>query len=77
MTLNEVIKLGVALLTDVVKHTEQTDAECIMQISEHEKALFMIDEVFIRNRVRSLLFMAEVESVIDIKKESLNDLALT
>ena len=37
----------------------------------------MIDDVFIQNRIRSVNFMAEVEHLIQIKKETLTDLGLT
>ena len=37
----------------------------------------MIDDVFIVNRTRSLMFMSEVEHQIQIRKESLNDLGQT
>ena len=37
----------------------------------------MIDEIFIRNRIRSVYFMAQVQQLIDIKKDTLNDLGQT
>ena len=43
-------------------------------LGEHENALFLIDEIFIRNRIRSIEFMAQVQQLIEVRKESLNDL---
>ena len=37
----------------------------------------MIDEIFIRNRTRSVHFMAQVQELINFKKETLNDLGQT
>ena len=47
------------------------------KINKLDKALITIDEFFIKNRVRSVLFMAEVEHLINTKKESLSDLDRT
>ena len=50
------------------------NANHAIRISEHEKAILMIDDVFILNRLRSYNFMYAVENQIISKKESLNDL---
>jgi len=57
----------------------EADRECEIQnrLGEHESALFLIDEIFARNRIRSVLFTAQVEQLIEVKKESLNDLGQT
>ena len=49
----------------------------MQRLGEHEAALFLIDEIFSRNRIRSELFIAQVEQLIEVKKESLNDLGQT
>jgi hypothetical protein len=51
---------------------EKQSVQC--KIGENEKAIFMIDDVFIQNRVRSVKFMSEVEHLIQVKKETLTDL---
>ena len=46
-------------------------------LGDLEKALFVIDDVFVRNRERSVLFMEEVKQLIENKRELLGDLGLT
>lgn len=53
------------------------DPESSTVIGEHEKAILMIDDIFIQNRIRSVQFMIEVENLIQIKKETLTDLGKT
>lgn len=62
------------LLTDLAKCEAGRECEVSSRLGEHESALFLIDEIFSRNRIRSVLFMAQVEQLIEVKKESLNDL---
>jgi len=73
-TLKETLRIGISLVTTNLKFRESELKDAMLRVGEHEKALFMIDEVFIKNRVRSVLFMAEVEQLINIKKELLGDL---
>ena len=51
--------------------------ETASAMGDLEKALFVIDDVFVRNRKRSVLFMDEVKSLIENKRELLGDLGLT
>lgn len=62
------------LLTDLAKCEATRECEISARLGEHESALFLIDEIFARNRIRSVLFVAQVEQLIEVKKESLNDL---
>ena len=65
------------MLTNLAKDEATREADCTHRLGEHESALFLIDEIFNRNRIRSVLFMAQVEQLIEVKKESLNDLGQT
>ena len=76
-TLRQVLELSTLLLTDLAKCDATLECEISQRLGEHESALFLIDEIFARNRVRSVLFMAQVEQLIEVKKESLNDLGQT
>ena len=70
-TLVDLMKM---LLTNVVKvclETVQPDCDV------YETAFFMIDDIFIQNRIRSVEFMAEVQDLINFKKETLTDLGQT
>lgn len=49
-----------AIVTQIC-HTNESQNLWAIRISEHEKALLMIDDVFIVNRTRSVMFMSEVE----------------
>ena len=76
-TLRRSLELGMNLINQIAKY--ESDYECLIQnkLGEHESALFLIDEIFSRNRIRSVLFTAQVEQLIEVKKESLNDLGQT
>ena len=76
-TLRDVLKIGMALITDQTRYEGSNESEVYRRLGEHEGALFLIDEIFIRNRVRSVVFMAQVQNLIEIKKEALNDLGQT
>ena len=54
------MQIGILTLTEICKQTEiqNTWAD---RICEHEKAVLLIDEVFISSRIRSVLFKGEVE----------------
>ena len=65
------------LLNNLAKCTATHESDVTTRLGEHEGALFLIDEIFSRNRIRSVLFMASVEQLIEVKKESLNDLGQT
>lgn len=75
-TFQDLFKTSMAIMTCICRANEQNSTWAI-RISEHEKAILMIDDVFIQNRMRSVMFMGEVEHQIQIKKESLNDLGQT
>jgi len=49
----------------------------IRRMGDIEKALFVIDEVFVKNRERSVSFMDEVTQLIENKRELLGDLGHT
>lgn len=68
------MRSGMSLLVDQARYASANECAIFKRLGEHERALFVIDDIFIRNRVRSVLFMAQAEYLIDIKKESLNDL---
>jgi hypothetical protein len=59
-TFQDLFKTSVAILTQICRWSEEHNTHSI-RISEHEKAILMIDDVFIQNRVRSVHFMSEVE----------------
>jgi hypothetical protein len=61
-------------MTKLAMYEVTNETENYRMLGEHENALFLIDEIFIRNRLRSVEFMTEVEKLIEVKKESLNDL---
>jgi hypothetical protein len=63
------LKIGVANATKLCESLEKQSVH--FKIGENEKAIFMIDDVFIQNRVRSVKFMSEVEHLIQVKKETL------
>ena len=65
------------LLNNMAKFESSNECEVASRLGEHESALFLIDEIFARNRIRSVLFTAQVEQLIEVKKESLNDLGQT
>ncbi len=65
------------IMTDLAKCESTRECEIQYRLGEHESALFLIDEIFARNRIRSVLFTAQVEQLIEVKKESLNDLGQT
>ena len=73
-TLRDVLKIGMALVTDLSRYEGSNESDVYRRLGDHEGALFLIDEIFIRNRVRSVVFMAQVQNLIEIKKEALNDL---
>ena len=73
-SLRTVLELSMVMLTNLAKDEATREADCTQRLGEHESALFLIDEIFSRNRIRSVLFMAQVEQLIEVKKESLNDL---
>ena len=73
-TLRSALELSMVLLNDMAKCESTHESEVTSRIGEHESALFLIDEIFSRNRIRSVMFMAQVEQLIEVKKESLNDL---
>ena len=73
-TLRRVLELSMTLLTDLAKCEACRECDLQLRLGEHESALFLIDEIFFRNRIRSVQFMAQVEQLIEVKKESLNDL---
>ena len=59
-TLKDALRISSSLLTKkaMCEHTEFTENYKMM--GEHENALFYIDEIFIRNRERSVEFMKQV-----------------
>jgi len=65
------------LINQIAKYESNTESHIQNKLGEHESALFLIDEIFSRNRIRSVLFTAQVEQLIEVKKESLNDLGQT
>ena len=73
-TLRDVLKIGMALVTDLSRYEGSNESDVYRRLGDHEGALFLIDEILIRNRVRSVVFMAQVQNLIEIKKEALNDL---
>ena len=70
-TFQDLFRTSLQLITSVCQADEASKTH---SITEHEKALLMIDDVFIQNRLRSQQFTGEVMHQIDIKKELLNDL---
>ena len=70
------MQVGVITLTEICKQYEIQNTWADL-ICEHEKAVLQIDEVFIGNRIRSVLFKGEVEHQIQQKKDTLNDLGQT
>lgn len=75
--MRRVIELSMMLMNDLAKCEATKECEISNRLGEHESALFLIDEIFARNRIRSVLFTAQVEQLIEVKKESLNDLGQT
>jgi hypothetical protein len=55
----------------------ETYFSTVRMMGEIEKALFVIDEVFVKNRERSVSFMDEVTQLIENKRELLGDLGHT
>jgi len=76
-TLKDVIELSMRLTTKKLKQSMQTYFSTLSSLGDLEKALFVIDDVFVRNRERSVLFMEEVKQLIENKRELLGDLGLT
>ena len=66
-----------SLMNQLAKYEQNIESSIQNKLGEHESALFLIDEIFSRNRIRSVLFTAQVEQLIEVKKESLNDLGQT
>lgn len=62
-TLQDIFRTSMAIVTQICRTNESQNLWAI-RISEHEKALLMIDDVFIVNRTRSVMFMSEVEHQI-------------
>ena len=62
-TFNDLFKSRMAILTSICKSDEQ-NAVWAIRVTEHEKAILMIDDVFIQNRIRSVMFIGEVEHQI-------------
>ncbi len=73
-SLRRALELSMMIMTDLAKCESTQECEIQYRLGEHESALFLIDEIFARNRIRSVLFTAQVEQLIEVKKESLNDL---
>lgn len=71
----DLLRIGTAASTQLCEHIQSKNLQ--LRLGENEKALFMIDDVFIQNRLRSVMFTKEVEDLIQIKKETLTDLGLT
>ena len=57
-TLRDVLKIGMALVTDLSRYEGSSESDVYRRLGDPEGALFLIDEIFIRNRVRSVVFMA-------------------
>jgi glutaredoxin 2 len=75
-TFLDFFKTAMAVLTQVCRNLETANtwgAVC----AAHEQAVLMIDDVFIQNRLRAVLFVSDVEHQIQIRKESMNDLGQT
>ena len=71
------MELSMRLTTKQLKKAMSVYFETSSAMGDLEKALFVIDDVFVRNRKRSVLFMDEVKSLIENKRELLGDLGLT
>lgn len=59
-TFNDLFKSRMAILTSICK-SDELNAVWAIRVTEHEKAILMIDDVFIQNRIRSVMFIGEVE----------------
>lgn len=77
ITIGTGLKVAMEVLSDLSRQEAANHLGMLQKINQHEKALFMIDQIFIRNRTRSVHFMAQVQELIDIKKDTLNDLGQT
>lgn len=64
-----VLQKDLALLSDVSKHSYYLETIIQKRISQHEKAVLMIDQVFAMNRVRSHRFLGEIDLIIKDKRE--------
>ena len=65
------------LTTKQLQSSMETYFSTVRMMGEIEKALFVIDEVFVKNRERSVSFMDEVTQLIENKRELLGDLGHT
>jgi hypothetical protein len=65
------------LTTKRLKYQMELYFGTLGRMGDIEKALFVIDEVFINNRERSHEFVDEVKQLIENKRELLADLGAT
>ena len=72
----ELFRTSFALIS-LICRAHEAGSNWSSAVIEHEKALLMIDGVFINNRVRSVMFTAQVNNQIELKRELLNDLGQT
>lgn len=72
----ELFRASFALIS-LICRAHEASSNWSSAVIEHEKALLMIDGVFINNRVRSVMFTAQVNNQIELKRELLNDLGQT
>ena len=56
----DLMQVGILSLTDMCKLYKISNT-CADSLCDHEKAVLKIDQVFIANRMRSVLFKGEVE----------------
>ena len=59
-TLRRALELSMGLLTDLARCEATRECEISQRLGDHESSLFLIDEIFSGNRIRSVMFMDQV-----------------
>eukprot|EP00347_Sterkiella_histriomuscorum_P009313 403341682 len=76
-TLMGVLQQDLALLCDVTKHLYYIETISHKRITQHEKVVLMIDQLFSANRLKSQRFLGEIQMIVKDKQDQLYDLKRT
>ena len=59
--MKDALRTSASLMTKLAMNEVTKTTMNYKLLGEHENSLFLIDEIFIKNRLRSVEFMAQVE----------------
>ncbi|TNV86558.1 hypothetical protein FGO68_gene998 [Halteria grandinella] len=75
-TLMSVLQYDLALAIDCSKHLLFVETVSQRRLSLHEKYVLMINQVFERNRLKSLQFISDIKEIVTERQDQLVDLKL-